>query len=327
MPGRVRILVAGAGRFGREHLRTLAAMESVALVGVADVDEKAAREAARRYGAAAWDRDAAALIDRLRPDGVVVATPGATHVALASRALAAGASVLVEKPVAATAADAAALAEAAATGPGFVLPGHILRFSGPHRTLVGIVRSGEIGEILSVVARRHRDDSRATRYADDPVLMTMIHDIDLAIWITDAAAIGVHALRAPAGEVRSSTMMMAKDSKGSTWHLSTAWTYPGMETPPDRLEVVGTRGGVELEAGVALRQYGAKPQTIDLRAAPDDMLEVELSHFVDCIRTGERSSIVSLRDACRGLDAAEAAMKSLQTGEVVRPGTGGKTGA
>src|SRR5689334_14001326 len=327
MAGKVCVVVAGAGRFGREHLRTLAAMESVALVGVADADEKAAREAAGRYGAAAWDRDAAALIDRLRPDGVIVATPGVTHVALATRALATGASVLVEKPVAATAADAAVLAEAAAKGPGFVLPGHILRFSEPHRTLVGIVRSGEIGEVLTVVARRHRDDSHAARYQDDPVLMTMIHDIDLAIWITDAAATGVHALRAPAGEVRSSTMMMARDSKGSTWHLSTAWTYPGMETPPDRLEVVGTQGGVELEVGVALRQYGAKPQTIDLRAAPDDMLEVELSHFVDCIRSGERSSIVTMCDACRGLDAAEAALKSLQTGEVVRPGTSGKTGA
>src|SRR5258705_7042799 len=144
MAGKVRILVAGAGRFGREHLRTLAAMDGVALVGVADADEQAAREAAGRYGASAWERDAAALIDRLRPDGVVVATPGVTHVALATRALAAGASVLVEKPVAVTAADAAALAAAAAAGPGFVLPGHILRFSGPHRTLAGIVRSGEI---------------------------------------------------------------------------------------------------------------------------------------------------------------------------------------
>src|SRR5690349_9411558 len=186
MAGRVRVVVAGAGRFGREHLRTLAAMDRVALVGVADVDEKAVRDAAGRYGAAAWDRDAAALIERLRPDGVVVATPGVTHVALATRALSAGASVLVEKPVAATA-DDAVLAEAAAKGPGFVLPGHILRFSGPHRTLVGIVRSGEIGDVLTVVARRHRDDSHAARYADDPVLMTMIHDIDLAIWITDAA--------------------------------------------------------------------------------------------------------------------------------------------
>jgi predicted dehydrogenase len=327
MADKVRILVAGAGRFGREHLRTLAAMEGVALVGVADVDERAAREAAQRFGASAWERDAAALIDRLRPDGVVVATPGVTHVALATRALATGASVLVEKPVAVTAADAATLAAAAAKGPGFVLPGHILRFSGPHRTMAEIVRSGEIGDVLTVVARRHRDDSHAACYVDDPVLMTMIHDIDLAIWITDASAVGVHALRAPAGEVRSSTMMMARDTKGSTWHLSTAWTYPGMETPPDRLEIVGTQGGVELEVGVALRQYGAKPQAIDLRDMPDDMLTVELAHFVDCIRSGERSSIVTMRDACRGLAAAEAAMESLRTGEVVRPGNTGNTGA
>jgi predicted dehydrogenase len=322
MAGKVRIAVAGVGRFGQEHLRTLTPMDGVALVGVADVDESAAREAAGRYGAPDWDRDAAALIGRLRPDGVIVATPGSTQVALATAALAAGASVLVEKPVAMTAADVASLAAVEAAAPGFVLPGHILRFSGPHRTLVQIVRSGEIGDVLSVVARRHRDDSHAVRYTDvDPVLMTMIHDIDLAIWITGAAAAGVYAVRRPAGEQRSDTMMMAGDTRGSSWHLSTAWTYPAPDVPPDRLEVVGTLGGVELEVGARLRQYGAKAHTIDLRTTPDDALQAELACFVGCIRSGERPRVVTLRDAWHGLAAAEAALASLESGEVVRPRT------
>src|SRR5882724_11087321 len=126
MAGKVRIAVAGAGRFGQEHLGALARIDGVALAGVADIDGSAARQAAGRYGAPDWDRDAAALIARVRPDGVIVATPGSTHVALATAALAAGASVLVEKPVAMTAADVASLAAAEAAAPGFVLPGHVL---------------------------------------------------------------------------------------------------------------------------------------------------------------------------------------------------------
>src|SRR5260221_8531277 len=145
----MRIVVAGAGLFGREHLRALAGIDGVALAGVADLDESAARAAAERYGAPAWSTDAAALIDRLLPDGVIVATASPSHVALATRALAAGASVLVEKPVAMTAADAVRLLAAEAASPGFGLPGHVLRFSAPHRTLVEIVRSGAIGDILA----------------------------------------------------------------------------------------------------------------------------------------------------------------------------------
>ncbi len=318
----MRIVVAGAGLFGREHLRALAGIDGVALAGVADLDESAARAAAERYGAPAWSTDAAALIDRLLPDGVIVATASPSHVALATRALAAGASVLVEKPVAMTAADAVRLLAAEAASPGFGLPGHVLRFSAPHRTLVEIVRSGAIGDILAVVSRRHRDDSHAVRYTDvDPVLMTMIHDIDLAIWITGAAAAGVYAVRRPAGEQRSDTMMMASDTRGASWHLSTSWTYPAPDVPPDRLEVVGTRGGVELEVGSHLRQYGAISRTIDLRSAPDDMLPAELAYFVGCIRDGGRPEAVTLGDAWRGLAAAEAVMASLRSGEVVRPPT------
>ena len=64
-----------------------------------------------------------------------------------------------------------------------------------------------------------------------------------------------------------------------------------------------------------------------LQGFVNDMLAVEQAHFVDCIRSGERSSIVTMRDACRGLEAAEAALESLRTGEVVRPGITARSGA
>ena len=321
MTKKVRILVAGAGLFGREHLRTLAGMNGVELAGVADVDQAAARQAAERFGAPVWGADAEALIERLQPDGLVVATPGQTHLALAGAALAREVPVLVEKPVAMTAADVATLADAEAASAGFVLPGHILRFSAPHRQLVEIVRSGEIGEVLAVISRRYRDDSHAVRYPDiDPVLMTMIHDIDLALWISGAAAAAVHAVRSPAGSHRSDTMMLATDTRGSAWQLSTAWTYPGAAVPVDRREVVGSHGGVELEVETHLRQYGATTRSIDLRsAAPDDALAAELACFVDALRSGARPGVVTLGDAWNGLVAAEAAMASLRSGEVVRP--------
>src|SRR5688572_11998769 len=108
-------------------------MPGVVVAGVADVRAGAAEAAASRFGIAELDIDASALVERLRPDGLIVATPGSTHVPLATRALALDVPVLVEKPVGLNAAEAEALIKEAAGCRAFVLPGHILRFSDPHR--------------------------------------------------------------------------------------------------------------------------------------------------------------------------------------------------
>lgn len=320
MIDRVRLVVAGAGAFGREHLRVLSRMADVALVGVADVNVALAEEAAGRYGIADRGADATTLIDRLRPDGLIVATPGSTHVGLAVHALELGIPVLVEKPVAVDRAEAASLLDAEAGSSAFVLPGHILRFSEPHRQLVAIAHSDELGPILSVTARRHRDESHAVRYSDDPVLMTMIHDIDLVLWITGAGIEDVLALRRPAGAQRSETLMTARGARGPVWRLSTAWTFPVESCPPDRIEVIGERGSVELEVGAAIRSYGTSPRIIDVSgAAADQPHEAELAYFVECIRTGAKPSVVTLGDAVAGLGISDAILASLRTGGMARP--------
>lgn len=317
MADRVRIVVAGAGAFGREHLQTLARMDDVEIAGVADIDVAAAHRAAEQHGGR-YAADAVELLDQLRPDGLIVATPGQTHVPLAAEALRRDIPVLVEKPVAMSVVEARALAAAEAESSGFVLPGHILRFSEAHRRLAGIARSDAVGRILSISARRHRDDSHATRYPDiDPVLMTMIHDIDLAVWISGAAPVQVWAARRPASSQRSQTIASVQDDKDALWQLTTAWTFPG-EAPPDRLEVIGEAGSVELEVGGRLLQYGAATWTLALDG-PDDALHAELSYFTACIRRGERPRAVTLAEAITGLMVAEAAMASLKSGEAVRP--------
>jgi predicted dehydrogenase len=317
---RARLIVAGAGAFGREHIAALSRTPQAEIVGIADIRTGAAEDAAARYGVGDWDTDAMTLVERLRPDGLIVATPGSTHVALATSALAAGAAVLVEKPVGQNAAEARSLMESAARSKAFVLPGHILRFSDAYRTFVEIARSDEIGPILSVTARRHRDDSHAARYADDPVLMTMIHDIDLAIWITGANATDVLAHRRPPRNTRSETLMTAVDGKGAVWRLSTAWTFPAASCPPDRIEVIGEQGSVELEVGAAIRAFGSEPRLIDISGAdPDQPLKAELSYFIECIRSGTEPQVVTLADAVAGLETADAVLASLASGERVRP--------
>ena len=84
--------------------------------------------------------------------------------------------VLLEKPVASSAMAAAGLLAATQSGRGFVLPGHILRFSRDHRRLVEIVRAGHIGEVIYVGSRRYRDD--AGQLDPGHVLSAQLHPPD-----------------------------------------------------------------------------------------------------------------------------------------------------
>lgn len=314
---KLRIAVAGAGSFGREHLRTLTGIEGVSIVGIADTDPHAAMRAAAQFGGTP-EPDAIAMIEGLRPDGLVVASPGHTHVAFTCAALDLGIPVLLEKPVGFTAADADVLIAAERKSGTFVLPGHILRFSAHYRTIVGIAQSGEIGRPLSVGMRNHRDETHATRYPDvDPVLMTMVHDIDLSLWITGGKLDTVYARRHPADGFRSETLILGGDSTGCLWHISNAWTYPTTAALPDRLEILGEQGGAELELGRSIRVFGKTSREIDI-SGEDDMLRTELLAFCEAIRSGRKPETVTLEDARNGLRAADAIRESLRSGAEVR---------
>jgi predicted dehydrogenase len=318
MLDKVKLAIAGAGAFGREHLSVVSNIAGVEIAGVADIDAARAQETAARFGAAHWETDAAKLIEQARPHGLIVATPGPAHLALSLHALARDIPVLVEKPVGMSAAEGAQLLEAESRSRGFVLPGHVSRFSAPHRRLREIVRSGAIGDVLALKAQRYRDEQHAERFPDvDPVLMTMIHDIDLALWITGRPVSEVTAVRRPAGRPRSATDVLGRTDDGPAWHLATAWTYPADGFPPDRLEVVGSRGGAVLQAGL-LSRYGSEAGEIDLRREPDTALRDELVYFLACIRWREPPAIVSAREAWAGLLIADAVQESLRGESAVR---------
>jgi predicted dehydrogenase len=314
----VRMLVAGAGLFGREHLARLAGRSGVEIVGVADPNAEALAEVRAGFGVAHGGADPLRLIDETPADAVIVATPAESHVEIAAHALAAGLGVLLEKPVAPGAEDASRLLAAAQASRGFVLPGHVLRFSGDHRGLVDLVRAGAIGDVLAVNSRRYRDDSHAVRYPDaDPVLMTLIHDIDLAQWITGAGFRSVLARRSGGPGFRAMTAISATAAAGVICELRTAWTFPGADTPADRLEVVGTRGSVELTVGEALRVCSEGRTTDQPADATDDPLRNEQDHFLALVADRSLAPALGLNEAIEGLKLADAALQSLRLGREV----------
>lgn len=306
----MKILVAGGGAFGREHLKTLRAIGGLTLA-VAEPRTGELEMLRAAFGLADANAEAFALIERFKPDGIVVATPADAHAPLAIAALEQAIPVLVEKPVAPDTPTMRHLVEGAAASAAFLLPGHILRFSSAHGQLRDILASGEIGDLVQFGSRRYRDEGHAARYADiDPVLMTMIHDIDLALWFSGARAVSADAVRRPARTARSLTAARLLDTSGALWQLSAGWLHPSADCPPDRVEIVGTKGSAELHVGSHIEVYAGERRRVEIDTA-DDPLRTELECFLSGIRSGNLRAPVSPRDALDGLSAAEMIIEAL----------------
>ncbi len=183
----LRIGVAGAGHFGRYHALKLAQCPRAMLSGVHDRNAARAATVARDTGAPAMDYDA--LLDC--SDAVIVAVPAAAHHALAASALSAGKHVLVEKPIAATLAQADELISLARSA-GLVLQvGHLERFSAAHGAL-----SARVARPFYIEAARM--GLFKTRGTDVSVVLDlMIHDLDLVLALTGSTIESVDAIGAP----------------------------------------------------------------------------------------------------------------------------------
>lgn len=188
MPERLRCAVIGAGHFGRYHAEKYAAIEEAELVAVADVDAASAERVASAHGADAVG-DFRALFGKV--DAVSVAVPTSRHCEVAGACLEAGIAVLVEKPIAASVAEADRLiALAAARG----LPlqvGHLERFSPAYFAMAGAVRK-------PLYFEAERISPYNPRVTDVSVVLDlMIHDIDLIIALVGQPVERVDAIGAP----------------------------------------------------------------------------------------------------------------------------------
>jgi predicted dehydrogenase len=108
----VRVVLAGLGVIGRQHLRLIEASVDFELVGVADPGPSAVTDLPD--GVPGCD-DFRAMIEETSPSAVIIAAPNQAHAEIALHCLERGIPVLIEKPIAATLDDAAAIVDAVAS--------------------------------------------------------------------------------------------------------------------------------------------------------------------------------------------------------------------
>ena len=143
----IRVGVIGYGYWGPNLVRNFSECDATEIVAVADQRESRLAEARRRHPGIRTTERADEVIHATDIDAVAIATPVATHAALALAALKAGKHVLVEKPLAASVAEAEAVVAEAALRGLTLLVDHTFVYTPAVRRIKSLIDEGDLGDI------------------------------------------------------------------------------------------------------------------------------------------------------------------------------------
>jgi predicted dehydrogenase len=144
----IKVAVVGCGYWGQNLIRNFFECEGAELAAVCDQEEKSLARVKRRYPMTQLIQSFDDLLAEPSLDAVVIATPVSTHYPFAQKALLAGKHVLVEKPMATSAALVQDLIETAAQAGKKLMVDHTFLFTSAVRKMKKLIDAKEIGELL-----------------------------------------------------------------------------------------------------------------------------------------------------------------------------------
>jgi len=322
----MRIAVVGAGQFGRKHIETVRNEPQCELVAVADP----------AYTGELAFSDYREMLDRAKPQGVIIATPNALHVPVGLACVERSVPVLVEKPIADTVAASNELVNAAERRRVPLLVGHHRRYNPILEKAREIVQGGGIGRLTAVAAlwllqkpADYFDVTWRREAGGGPLLINAIHDIDdlrfvcgeidgvraitsnstRKFTVEDSAAI---ALRFASGAVGTLTVSDAAAAPWS-WELTAGENSVYPRQDQSCYFFTGTEGALAVPE-MTLFTYGEKQgwyaplakRTLEVKR--EDPQVRQLRHFCRVIR-GEEAPRIDGADATRTLAVIEAIRK------------------
>lgn len=315
MTARLPVGVLGVGALGQHHARHLAGLGDVRLVGVYDLDAARATKIAGELGTVAF-RDVDSLLAQV--EAVTVAVPTPAHAEVGLRALSRGVPVLMEKPLAATLAEADDLIAEARRRQVQLQVGHIERYNRAIRAAEAYLDGPRYIESLRLAPFQPRGTDVAV------VLDLMIHDLDLVLHLTGSAATEVRASGLPVlsphldianarvefanGAVALATASRVARERVRRLRLFQPNGYFSLDLATGGGEFMRVRAGWQPGTG---RELADVVERIELAAPEADALSLELQSFVHAIR-GEREVVV------RGEEGRAALELALRVADAVR---------
>jgi predicted dehydrogenase len=322
----VRVAVVGAGYWGPNLVRNLHDLPQASLEVVCDHRPERLAQISQRYPELKTTTDYGQVLDDARIEAVVIATQVGTHAELATATLTAGKHVLVEKPLAASVAEADSLIELADRRNLTLMPGHTFMYSPPVNLIRDLIRAGDLGEIHFISSSR---------------VNLGIHQSDVSV-IWDLGPHDFSILRHWLGEIPQRVLAASRSCvipgvadvafvsleypSGILAHVELAWLAPSKLR---RTAIVGSEKMVVYDdtsnEPVKIFDSGVMPQDGDSfgerltyrtgdvltpRVDPTEPLLLELQDFCQAVRTGRTptsSAAVGL-DIVRMIEAVDRAL-------------------
>ena len=308
----VKVGVIGIGNMGWHHARVLSLLKDAELVGVADPDAARGNLATEQFSCK-WYKDYKELL--LEVEAVCIAVPTLLHHQVGMDCLEAGKHVLIEKPIAASQDEAAALITASNKAKRLLQVGHIERFNPAFRELVKVVANEEV---VVLEARRH--SPHADRANDVSVVLDlMIHDLDLVLEVANApvirlAAVGGRSEQGPLDYVNATlgfsngviaSLTASKMSHRKIRNLSAHCRSSLVETDfLNHTLHIHRRAHESYSADHGELVYRNDGFVEEVSTTSIEPLYAELEHFLMCVRGRETPAVDGLQ-ASRALKLAD----------------------
>jgi predicted dehydrogenase len=352
-----RVLVVGLGTMGTSHARAYQAIDGLELVGLCTRNAAARGDLDKDFPGVPRYEGLTEALQALKPDAVSICAYTEHHAPMALEALAAGAHVFCEKPLAESLEAAEKVVAAARKAKRALLVGYILRVHPSWTRFVEIGRT--LGKPLVMRMNLNQQSSgsfwqvhKNLMRSTSPIVDCGVHYVDIMCQVTRAKPVAVHAVGARLTNEIAPTMVnyghlhLTFDDGSIGWYEA-GWGPMISETAFFVKDMIGPKGCVsivaeeEAGAGVKSTDHDSHTRTNTLRlhhaglnadgsfAHPDEiestkdepghqeLCEREQRLFLKAIR-GEVDLSEHLEDAIDSLRIVFAADESMRTGEVVR---------
>ncbi|MGH8606633.1 MAG: Gfo/Idh/MocA family protein [Gammaproteobacteria bacterium] len=327
----MKIGVIGYGYWGPNLVRNFSEVRDAQVVAVSDLDEQRLRLVKARYPAIAITTDHETLLSNRDIDAIIIATPVASHYALALQALSSKKHVFIEKPLTQTAAQAERLIEEADKHNLTLHVDHTFVYTGAVRKIRALVSDGEVGELY------YYDSVRVSLGLFRPDVNVIwdlaVHDLSIMDYVFPLSPIAVSATGVShvPGEPANIAYLTLFFENNAIAHLHVNWLAP---VKVRRTLIGGNKKMIiydDVEPSEKVKVYdkgitvnGSKETMYDVMIgyrtgdmwAPQievtEALLAEAQHFVRCVTRGERS-ITDGRAGLRVVRILEAATQSMNT--------------
>ncbi|MFD0616198.1 Gfo/Idh/MocA family protein [Paenibacillus sp. GCM10027629] len=323
----MKVAVLGCGGLGRIHASIYAGMRDVELTGVCDIQQDLADDAARMTGAVAYS-SFEEMLEQAEFDVISIALPSYLHKEYTMLAAKAGKHVISEKPIALNLEDAEQMIRCCEENGVRLFVGHVVRFFPDYVNMKHSLDEGKLGRACVAHASRIGGHPGATKAWYNEVEQSggvmvdlMIHDLDFLRWSLGEVKT-VYGLNRRE-ELLDYALVTLQFESGAVANVEANWGFPGQFQT--KAEIAGSEGIVMANSlkssSLQIHKAPSTSEASTFVTVPESPgfqspYELELLHFIDCIRTGSES-IVTANDAYKALELAVAAIESARTGQAI----------